>query len=210
MLAVLSVLASAQQCAEAESEAAEPPENMLSYGLTHLWTSPILRYQLMKQGHASLRLLEAAVLERYAAFRDKCTHSRLRPGETANDAWFAEQRDAFQRGEDSWLEEEEHGAAATAMRALRGAWLSNAREYVGAAVGAESADEFFADPAALRLFVWAAAHEGCSLHTPHVHQERAPLHCRYITIALPLHYRCINVTLPPHHYKPHVHQERAP
>ena len=62
MLAGLSVLA-AQQCAEAEAEAAEPPENMLSYGLTHLWTSPILRYQLMKQGHASLQLLEAAVLD---------------------------------------------------------------------------------------------------------------------------------------------------
>tara|TARA_B110001469_G_C9531605_1_gene264238 strand:- start:281 stop:820 length:540 start_codon:yes stop_codon:yes gene_type:complete len=162
----LSVLA-AQQCAEAEAEAAEPPENMLSYGLTHLWTSPILRYQLMKQGHASLQvhatclwncacictarhvhgtactphvmctplhvhcmrnshpralscvcalqLLEAAVLERYAAFRDNCTlKQQLRPGETANDAWFAEQRDAFQRGEDSWLEEEASGTAVAA------------------------------------------------------------------------------------------------
>ena len=61
MLLALAVLA-AQQCAEAEAEAAEPPENVLSYGLTHLWTSPILRYQLIAQGHPSLALLEAAVL----------------------------------------------------------------------------------------------------------------------------------------------------
>ena len=176
MLAGLSVLA-AQQCAEAEAEAAEPPENMLSYGLTHLWTSPILRYQLMKQGHASLQLLEAAVLDlvavgtpvaactasfractewssamgsswrcpvavcatsaacaapadlsampcsqvldRYAAFRDNCTLKQLlRPGETANDAWFAEQRDAFQRGEDSWLEEDASGTAVAAAMVI--------------------------------------------------------------------------------------------
>ena len=53
-----SMVLAAQQCAEAEAEAeaAEPPDNMLSYGLTHLWTSPILRYQLMKQGHASLQV----------------------------------------------------------------------------------------------------------------------------------------------------------
>ena len=61
MLLSVAVLA-AQQCAEAEAEAAEPPENVLSYGLTHLWTSPILRYQLIAQGHPSLALLEAAVL----------------------------------------------------------------------------------------------------------------------------------------------------
>ena len=61
MLLAVAVL-SAQQCAEAEAEAAEPPENVLSYGLTHLWTSPILRYQLIAQGHPSLALLEAAVL----------------------------------------------------------------------------------------------------------------------------------------------------
>ena len=175
MLAVLAVMA-AQQCAEAEREAAEPPENMLSYGLTHLWTSPILRYQLMKPGHASLRLLEAAVLARYEAFRDNCTHSRLRPVETANDAWFAEQRAAFERGDDSWLEEPGSGAAVeAAMKQLRGAWLSNAREYVGSAVGDDAADDFFVDPTALRLFVWAAAHDGCSLHTPHVHQVRPTL-----------------------------------
>ena len=61
MLLAVAVLA-AQQCAEAEAEAAEPRENVLSYGLTHLWTSPILRYQLIAQGHPSLALLEAAVL----------------------------------------------------------------------------------------------------------------------------------------------------
>ena len=171
MLLAVAVLA-AQQCAEAEAEAAEPPENMLSYGLTHLWTSPILRYQLLAQGHPSLALLEAAVLERYAAFSENCSRMQLRPGETANDAWFAEQRDAFERGENSWLEQASGTAVAAAMRHLRGAWLSNAREYVGAAVGADAADDFFADASALRLFVWAAAHQGCSLHTPHVHQER--------------------------------------
>lgn len=53
---LVSMVLAAQQCAEAEAEAAEPPDNMLSYGLTHLWTSPILRYQLMKQGHASLQV----------------------------------------------------------------------------------------------------------------------------------------------------------
>ena len=64
------------------------------------------------------------------------------------------------------------------MRNLRGAWLSNAREYVGAAVGPDAADEFFADGSAIRLFVWAAAHHGCSLHTPHVHQV-GEIHARY-------------------------------
>ena len=67
MLLAVAVLA-AQQCAEAEAEAAEPPENVLSYGLTHLWTSPILRYQLIAQGHPSLALLEAAVLSLGVAF----------------------------------------------------------------------------------------------------------------------------------------------
>ena len=111
------------------------------------------------------------MLERYAAFSENCSRMQLRPGETANDAWFAEQRDAFERGEENWLEHEESGTAvAAAMRNLRGAWLSNAREYVGAAVGPDAADEFFADGSAIRLFVWAAAHHGCSLHTPHVHQ----------------------------------------
>ena len=66
---------------------------------------------------------------------------QLRPGETANDAWFAEQRDAFERGEENWLEHEESGTAvAAAMRNLRGAWLSNAREYVGAAVGPDAGE----------------------------------------------------------------------
>ena len=119
------------------------------------------------------------VLERYAAFSENCSRMQLRPGETANDAWFAEQRDAFERGEENWLEHEESGTAvAAAMRNLRGAWLSNAREYVGAAVGPDAADEFFADGSAIRLFVWAAAHHGCSLHTPHVHQV-GETHARY-------------------------------
>ena len=119
------------------------------------------------------------MLERYAAFSENCSRMQLRPGETANDAWFAEQRDAFERGEENWLEHEESGTAvAAAMRNLRGAWLSNAREYVGAAVGPDAADEFFADGSAIRLFVWAAAHHGCSLHTPHVHQVGG-IHARY-------------------------------
>ena len=78
MLLAVAVL-SAQQCAEAEAEAAEPPENVLSYGLTHLWTSPILRYQLIAQGHPSLALLEAAVLSARARVRVRAsTRTRTR------------------------------------------------------------------------------------------------------------------------------------
>ena len=62
---------------------------MLSNGLTHLWTTPVMRYQLLKAGHVHLRSLEEAVLARYQAFSANC--SARRPGETASDAWFAEQ-----------------------------------------------------------------------------------------------------------------------
>ena len=68
------------------------------------------------------------------------------------------------------------------QRGLRSAWLSNSREYIGAAVGADAADEFFADESSLRIFVWAAAHEGCSLHTPHVHQESAVSGVFYVSV----------------------------
>ncbi len=177
-LLALSVSAAAQQqCQEAEAAAAAP-ENVLSNGLTHLWTTPVLRYQLLKAGHVHLRSLEEAVLARYQAFSANC--SARRPGETASDAWFAEQRDAFERGEPGWLEED--SGASAALRALRGAWLSNTREYIGAAVGAETADEFFEDPSAIRMFVWAAVHERCSLHTPHVHQESAVSGVFYVSV----------------------------
>ena len=71
---------------------------------------------------------------------------------------------------------------APCQRGLRSAWLSNSREYIGAAVGADAADEFFADESSLRIFVWAAAHEGCSLHTPHVHQESAVSGVFYVSV----------------------------
>ena len=88
MLLAVAVLA-AQQCAEAEAEAAEPPDNVLSYGLTHMWTSPILRYQLIAQGHPSLALLEAAVLSPGFAcalsppIPHASSHSRQRSSNTA-------------------------------------------------------------------------------------------------------------------------------
>ena len=34
----------------------------------------------------------------------------------------------------------------------------------------------------MRIFVWAAAHEGCSLHTPHVHQESAVSGVFYVSV----------------------------
>ena len=120
------VLVTAQQCKVDETERTDT-SSMLNHGLTHMWTTPILRYHLVKEEHAHLlRAVEAAVMDRYETFASDCTR---RPGETSNDVWFGAQRDAWEEGKPSFLEEPGSGAE-SAMKTLQTAIVSNMREYV--------------------------------------------------------------------------------
>ena len=57
-------------------------------------------------------------------------------GETPNDAFFTEQRDAFESGRSSFLE---GGKTATPFGIVCRAFVNHAREYVRGAVGEEAA-----------------------------------------------------------------------
>lgn len=174
---VMVRVSSAQQCKMVETERADK-ESHLNHGLTHMWTTPILRYHLVKEQHAHLlRAIEAAVLARYESFSSDCTR---RQGETSNDVWFGAQRDAWEEGKPSFLEEPGSGAE-SAMKTLRTAIVSNMREYVANSIGEDTADDYFEDKGELKLFIWASVHKGCSLHTAHVHPETAISGTFYVT-----------------------------
>ena len=177
--AALTVSVDAQECKVDETDRADK-SSQLNHGLTHMWTTPILRYHLVKEEHAHLlRAVEAAVLARYEAFSSDCTR---RPGETSNDVWFGAQREAWEEGKPSFLEEPGSGAE-SAMKTLRTAFISNMREYIANSIGEETANDYFEvlNKGEQKLFIWASVHEGCSLHTAHVHPETAISGTFYVT-----------------------------
>ena len=80
-----------------------------------------------------LATVEGAVLRQFRAFQAAC--GPLEEDETANDRFFTLQREAFERGDPSFLEEGSD-AEVEAFATLRQAWLENAREYLASAASA--------------------------------------------------------------------------
>ena len=112
----------------------------LQHGLTHLWTTPILRHQLVGTDGPDADLLQAmqsAVRHKWSSFADDC--GLTAEGETVNDRFFAYQREAFERGDAPFLELEGSKAEREAYETLRSAWLENAREYVAIVASEEAA-----------------------------------------------------------------------
>eukprot|EP00316_Scyphosphaera_apsteinii_P022107 CAMPEP_0119325148 /NCGR_PEP_ID=MMETSP1333-20130426/65079_1 /TAXON_ID=418940 /ORGANISM="Scyphosphaera apsteinii, Strain RCC1455" /LENGTH=155 /DNA_ID=CAMNT_0007333039 /DNA_START=130 /DNA_END=594 /DNA_ORIENTATION=- len=148
-----------------------PPAPSIEAGLTFMWTTPVFRNHLIKPDspHADiLRVMEAAVLRHYHEFLLDCTAV---PGQSPSDAFFDAQRAVFERGGLSFLEADDDSR--DAFLSLRKAWMSQMREYLNSAVGVDAADQLFEEESALRLFVWASVHEGCSTHAPHLHENSA-------------------------------------
>lgn len=149
---------------------------VVSSGLTHLWTTPIMRREI-GLAREQLELLEGAVLRRFRAFSASCDPSSIfEEGETVNDRFFDLQRGSS--GQPSLLEELEDDVAASsqeveAVRALRAALRSASYEYVRKAAGATVAEAMFAAERGVTLSVWASVHEGDSQHVPHDHENSA-------------------------------------
>jgi len=77
-------------------------EQQLSRGLTHVFTTPILRDQLVDEQSAMLSTLTELVLRRfYTVQHSEC--SDLEDDETVNDRFFTIQQRAFEDGEPSFL-----------------------------------------------------------------------------------------------------------
>lgn len=155
----------------------------LQHGLTHLWTTPILRHQLVGTDGPDADLLQAmqsAVRHKWSSFADDC--GLTAEGETVNDRFFAYQREAFERGDAPFLELEGSKAEREAYETLRSAWLENAREYVAIVASEEAAADMFDDLDALRMFVWASVHEERSTHVPHDHANSAMSGVFYVAV----------------------------
>ena len=66
-----------------------------------MWTTPLLRVQLLEPSAVQLAQLEAAILKRYELFAQNCVTQR---GQSANDRFFEEQLAAWERDDTSFLE----------------------------------------------------------------------------------------------------------
>ncbi|KAK3280770.1 hypothetical protein CYMTET_11407 [Cymbomonas tetramitiformis] len=138
----------------------------LTHGITHLWTTPILRHQLVDIDGPNSEILEfmkSIVLRKFRAFTETCPHGDFEEGETVNDRFFALQLEAFENDEPSFFEAESTDEECEAFETLRRAWLENAYMYVATVASEESADAVFGDDR-LCMNVWASVHEGCSAH----------------------------------------------
>eukprot|EP00966_Prymnesium_polylepis_P230087 5323994-Prymnesium_polylepis.1 len=119
----------------------------------HMWTTPILRENLFgpeSELPADLIIcVENAVLRRFRAFAETYDPTTIyEKGETINDRFFDMQREAWEAGRPSFLEEMDESdrsreatdsswnleeLEAFAFRALRAAWLDRIYEYVSSA-----------------------------------------------------------------------------
>lgn len=148
-------------------------------GLSHLWTTPILRHQLVDGQHDDLlTTMERLVLRNFRTFQDTCDD--LEEDETENDRFFTMQREAFERGDPSFLEEGDDSEM-EAFATLRHAWLENAREYLGTAASEDAAAAVF-DADDIDVFCWASVHEGNSVHVPHTHPSSAVSGVFYVSV----------------------------
>ena len=195
--ALVAAVAQPRTCREAEGESGEElaaVSTTLQPGLTFMWTTPLLRVQLLEPSAVQLAQLEAAILKRYELFAQNCVTQR---GQSANDRFFEEQLAAWERDDASFLEAFDNESTGL-IDQLKQGWLANIRSYVSGAVGEEAASELLDGPMhdgspgqqpeqqqqqhEVHLFVWASVHEGCSKHTPHVHDNSAVSGVFYVSV----------------------------
>lgn len=180
MTAFMAACAAAdtQQC---HASPPPPPPPGIPEGVTHMFSTPLFRMKLVEPSNAAdfFLTLESAILDHFRESVARCEEIALGAGQTPSDRFFSLQRDAFERDEDSFLMLA-GGEVAAAFEQLKSGWLQNAQQYVAAAAGEEAAEAFFAKK--LHMFVWASVHEGCSVHTPHVHENTAISGVFYISV----------------------------
>ena len=159
---------------------------LLQPGVNHLWTTPILRRQLIDDPN-SLSMVTDAILRR---FRALSSSEGSDPGgydgwddETPNDRFFNVQRQSWEKGEPFFLQTSASEAECEAYRCLRAAWLAEAHAYVSEAASASVADALF-EGGPPRLFVWASVHEGSSAHERHDHECSAVSGVFYVAAPL--------------------------
>mmetsp|Transcript_77 Transcript_77/g.248 ORF Transcript_77/g.248 Transcript_77/m.248 type:complete len:290 (+) Transcript_77:32-901(+) len=166
----------APQCPTQVEESVERAGSSLQAGLTFMWTTPVLRLSMLDANAAQLQELAENVELAFREFERDCV---TRSGETANDAFFARQLQAWERDDESFLVKFD-GGSGFLLEQLRNGWMSNLEAYVSGAVGEEMAATFFDDE--LMLFIWASVHEGCSAHTPHIHENSAVSGVFYVSV----------------------------
>jgi hypothetical protein len=171
-----------------------PDHVQIGRGLTHLWTTPVLRETLVgpecEIPADLLTCIESAVLRRFRAFSKTCDLTS-RPlsdkGETINDRFFDMQREAWEAGGPSFLDETvDSGGSCDAIevlayRALRAAWLDRIYTFVSEAASVDVAVAMFAKASSMQLFVWASVHEAESAHVAHDHENAAVSGVFYIS-----------------------------
>lgn len=193
---VLSRLSARQKFRQELSDTREvdrPDHRPIGRGLTHLWTTPVLRETLVgpecEIPTDLLTCIENAVLRRFRAFSrtlDLTSRPLSDKGETINDRFFEMQRDAWEAGGPSFLDEtvssggdcEELELEVLAFRALRAAWLDRIYTFMSKAASVDVADAMFAS---MQLFVWASVHEAESAHVAHDHENAAVSGVFYIS-----------------------------
>ena len=146
-----------QQCREADAEASTTVASALQPGLTFMWTTPVLRLSMLEADAEPLLELAERIARSFGDFSSRCVTRR---GETANDAFFAEQHSAWEKDDDRFLAAFD-GGTGLLLHQLRAAWVKNIEAYVSGSVGEEAAAALFGGADTLPLFIWASVHQGC-------------------------------------------------
>ena len=159
------------------------PPPAIPLGITHMWTTPLMRMQLLDPAEegadAFLETLESAILN---AFEQSASSSvPLKYGQTKSDRWFEEQRDTFENKQPNFLEAA-GGEVSEAFETLKRGILQNAQVYVQGAAGEDAATSLFSGTSKLHMFAWASVHDGCSTHSPHVHENTAVSGVFYVAV----------------------------
>lgn len=152
-LLLASSAAQQQQCRQAPDEESAVAASTLQNGLTFLWTTPMLRLQMLDPAvdAEALQSLAANIEAQFREFEGDCVTRR---GETANDAFFQTQLDAWEADDETFLDS--FDGDTRLVRTLREGWLSNIEAYVAGAAGEDAAAELFRERERLHLFVWAS------------------------------------------------------
>ena len=146
-----------QQCREEDAEASTTVASALQPGLTFMWTTPVLRLSMLEADAEPLLELAESIARTFGEFSSRCVTRR---GETANDAFFAEQLSAWENNDDRFLAAFD-GGTGLLLHQLRAAWVKNIEAYVSGSVGEEAAAALFGGADTLPLFTWASVHQGC-------------------------------------------------
>ena len=94
-LMLMASSATTQQCQQEKETEEEASQTELQPGLTFQWTTPLLRMPMLQPDTPELAQLAANIERRFLAFKRGCT---LKRGQTPNDAFFEQQRAAWEAG----------------------------------------------------------------------------------------------------------------